>query len=77
MDALSTPPSAHPDAFSVPPFHACSPEVSRDFNIGEWGSSCDNQGCKHTYDDWLSTIKLNEEPVDWAAQDLSYLEPER
>jgi len=44
------------------------PEVSRTYTFGEQGVSQ-----AQFFGRYLATVRLNEERVDWAAQDLSYL----
>ena len=48
------------------------PEVCRNFNFGEKGSS---KGL--FYRRFLKPIRLNDEDIGWMQQDLSYLNPER
>ena len=45
------------------------PEVSRTFTFGEESGASGGQ----YYNEYLGNIKLNDVPVDWAAEDLSYL----
>ncbi|KAK9868373.1 hypothetical protein WJX84_008202 [Apatococcus fuscideae] len=48
------------------------PEVCRNFNFGEKGSS---KG--FFYRRFLKPIRLNDQDIDWMQQDLSYLSPDR
>ncbi len=44
--------------------------MSRTLTFGESGVSA-----SQFYTQYLATVKLNSEPVDWAGEDLSYLQP--
>jgi alpha-1,3-mannosyl-glycoprotein beta-1,2-N-acetylglucosaminyltransferase len=48
--------------------HCIRPEISRSFTFGEEGTSSGQFFKSH-----LSKIKLNDEPVDWAAENLQFL----
>ena len=48
------------------------PEICRNFNFGEKGSS---KG--FFYRRFLKPIRLNDQDIDWMQQDLSYLAPDR
>lgn len=50
----------------------CRPELCRNFNFGEHGSSAGQ-----FYKQFLATVRLNNESVPWGELDLSYLEPGR
>jgi alpha-1,3-mannosyl-glycoprotein beta-1,2-N-acetylglucosaminyltransferase len=49
--------------------HILRPEISRTFHFGVKGGASKNQFGSH-----LSKVQLNEKPVNWSAQDLSYLQ---
>ena len=48
------------------------PEICRTYNFGAVGSSKGQY-----FKTYLQHTALNQEPVDWAALDLSYLQPAR
>ncbi|GAQ79099.1 Putative N-acetylglucosaminyltransferase I [Klebsormidium nitens] len=48
------------------------PEICRNYNFGEHGSSLGQY-----FEQYLRPIRLNTEPVDWSQKDLTYLERDR
>lgn len=67
LTTLPSPPSPLlPPPSSPPPPH----KVSRTLTFGENGVSQ-----SQFFSQYLATVKLNEEAVDWAGEDLQYLQP--